>query len=298
MSPHGVALLLLGLFPPVAPAAQRGVPWELRAQSWRTDPVWYDGLAEKCVYEATRTIYGIERQYLATAYTNKEQVDQDSTVKLEQGDDLLCFKHHWSERVPTENYDYDFSTSSYVVVDDLSAFKLTAATQEDCGASFKQVWRERGRLRYWESVYFPGAGTRQGSLTDPGIVFEDALALVLRDLPFPTAPPDGPAGNLGDDVRLGFELPVLPSQKNTHAVPYQPMTLSVVIGPHETLGLPCGEVRAWRVTLDRDGTEHARFWFAADGAAPWLHALVRYQGADGVRYELRSLERTAYWKRP
>ncbi len=268
---------------------ERGVPWELREGGWRTDPVWYDGQAEKCVYEATRTLYGRERRYLATAYTDKERVDERSAVKSEGAGGTLMFKHHWSERVPTENYDYDFSTSVYVVVDDLSCFKLTAATQEDCGASFKQVWRRDGQLCYWESVYFPDAGTREGLVGERHVVFEDALALVLRDLPFSSA---------SGDVVLGYELRLLPSQKDTHRVPYEPDLVSVVTGPTETLSLPCGEVRAHRVTVDREGEVLARYWFAADGSAPWLHALVQYEDPHGVSYRLKSIERTAYWQRP
>src|SRR5262245_53173035 len=115
---RGMPLLAFAAVALAATASSRGsegngVPWPLRSGTWRTDEVWYDGLAEKCVYEATRSIYGAERRYVATAYTNKEQVDEASTVKLAEGTGLLCFKHHWSERVPTENYDYDFSTSSY-----------------------------------------------------------------------------------------------------------------------------------------------------------------------------------------
>jgi hypothetical protein len=274
-----------------APLAQeRAIPWEIVAPSWRTDPVWHDGRAEKCVYEATRTIYGLERRYLATAYTNKERVDPLTTVKTEDGGGLEVFKHHWSELVPTESYDYDFSTSSYVSSADLSAFKLTAATQEDCGASFKQVWRDGGALVYWESVYFPGAGTKQGRIEPSAVVFEDALALVLRDMPFSSVQ--------APDIFVGHELLVLPSQKDTRSVSYEPLLLSAVAAPAQLLSLPIGEVRAHTVTLDREGEVRARYWFAADGSAPWLHALVQYEGPDGVRYRLKSLERTAYWKRP
>ncbi len=264
-----------------------GVPWELREQSWRTDPIWFDGLAEKCVYQATRTIYGLERRYLAVAYTDKEEVDEAGTVKVEDGTGTVMFKHHWSECVPTENYDYDFSTSSYVRAADLVCFKLTAATQEDCGASFKQVWRAGAELRFWESVYFPGAGIREERLPRE-MVFEDALTLLLRDLPFST---------VSGDVVLGYELSLLPSQKDTRQVSCEPVPVSAVSGPPETLSLPCGEVRAFRVTLDREGEVRARYWFAAEGSAPWLHALVQYEGSDGLTYRLQSLERTAYWKR-
>ena len=258
-------------------------PWELRERSWRTDPVWHDGLAERCVYDATRTIYGVERVYLATAYTDLERADERSTVKTEEPGGVEVFKHHWSERVPTERYDYDFSTACYVRSADLACFKLTAATQEDCGASFKEVWRAGRGYEYFESVYFPGAGRRSGTL-DGGAVFEDALSLVLRDFPF-------------DEERAALALSVIPSQKDTRAVRFDPLEMEARSGARETLELPCGSVPAVRVDLVAAGEVRARYWFALDGGAPWLHALVRYEGPGGVRYSLRSIERTAYWQR-
>jgi hypothetical protein len=262
-------------------------PWTLRAPSWRTDPVWHDGLAERCVYDATRTIYGAERAFLATAYTDLERADERSTVKTEEPGGVEVFKHHWSERVPTESYDYDFSTACYVRSADLACFKLTAATQEDCGASFKEIWRARRGYEYFESVYFPGTGRRSGTL-DGGAVFEDALSLVLRDFPF---------GEEGDEEGAAHALSVIPSQKDTRAVSFVPLAMEARAGPRETLELPCGSVPAARVDLVAAGEVRARYWFALDGGAPWLHALVRYEGPYGVRYFLRSIERTAYWQR-
>ncbi len=262
------------------------LPWKLR-EGWRTDPVWYDGLAEKCVYEATRTIYGVERRYVATAYTNKQHMDARTTTKSADPagkGGIEVFKHHWSERVPTENYDYDFSTASFVRTDDLGPFKLTVATQEDCGASFKQVWRAGRRLAWLESVYFPGAGLREGSIARLDVCFEDALPLILRDFPFESGERVGPQ-----------RLRVVPSQKSTGSVPFEPTTMEVVARGRETLELPVGSREAFRLDLMAGDGERPRasFWFATDG----LHPLVRYEGPQGVTYRLRSIERTAYWER-
>ncbi len=254
------------------------------ADNWRTDRAWYDGLAEKCVYEATRTIYGVERRYEAVAYTNKELVDPERGVKADGQEGVEVFKHHWSERVPTERYDYDFSTMTYTRVADLAAWKLTASTQEDCGSSFKEVWRDGSKLRWSESVYFPGAGRREGKL-DGDTNFFDALTLVLRGSN-PTAP--GASG----------EFSVLPMQKDTHAVSFEPMWCKVVGGETSELDLPIGRVRAHELKLVKpDGSVEARYWFAADGTAPMLNALVRFEGPQGITYRLKSHERLAYWKR-
>ncbi len=273
-------LTLLALVPTAATPA-------VTAETWRNDRVWYDGLAEKCVYEATRTIYGIERRYEATAYTNKERADPERGVKAEgkadEQDAVEVFKHHWSERVPTENYDYDFSTMTYTRTDDLAAFHLTAATQEDCGASFKEVWRDGGKLRWSESTYFPGGGRRSGELRGDTTFF-DALTLILRDYDFERT----------EDRTLS----VLPAQKDTHAASFEAQSRTVHFVGTSELDLPVGRVRAHELDLRTpDGTVEARYWFAADGSAPWLHALVSYEGPQGVTYRLKSHERLAYWKR-
>lgn len=255
------------------------------AETWRTDRVWYDGLAEKCTYAATRTIYGIERRYEAVAYTNKERVDPRTGVKTDAEDGVEVFKHHWSERVPTEQYDYDFSTMTYTRVEDLAAWKLTAATQEDCGASFKEVWRDGSKLRWADSVYFPGAGRREGTL-DGKVVFFDALPLVMRDFRFDAA----------EDRYAGFSL--LPMQKDTHAVSFEPERRTARLAGTSVLDLPIGKVRAYEVELVKpDGSVEARLWHATDGSAPWLHVLVRFEGPQGITYELKKHERLAYWKR-
>jgi hypothetical protein len=264
-------------------AACAALPSPGAADGWRTDPVWHDGLAEVCTYEATRTIYGVERRYEAVAYTNTERVDPRTGVKTDADDGVEVFKHHWSERVPTERYDYDFSTMTYSRAEDLASWKLTAATQEDCGASFKEVWREGARLAWMDSVYFPGAGRRAGTLPAETVFF-DALTLRLRGYDF-----DAPR-----DVGLN----VLPMQKDTHAVSFEPEKRTVRFAGTTEEDLPVGRVRAHRLDLVKpDGTTEARFWFAADGRAPWLHALVRFEGPHGISYRLKRHERLAYWKR-
>jgi len=252
---------------------------------WRTDRTWHDGLAEKASYTATRTIYGKERRYTATAYTNQEHVDPRTSCKSEDGRGLAVFKHHWAELVPTDKYDYRFSTMSYAAVEGLEPYKLTAATQEDCGASFKELVRRDGALHWFESVYFPGAGVRSGKLADlRQVQFQDALALTLRDWDFAH-----PTGTLA--------LRLVPSQKDNRRVPFEPVPHSVRYAGRSTQELPIGRVDAHELELcDAGGAVVARYWFAAEAAAPWLHVLVRYEGPGGVSYRLAAHERSAYWK--
>jgi hypothetical protein len=251
---------------------------------WRTDRVWYDGLAEKCTYKATRTIYGKERVYTAIAYTNKENVDASTTCKSATNEGVEVFKHHWSEIIPTEKYDYRFSTMSYTRVADMRAWKLTVGTQEDCGASFKEIWRAGEKLAWFESTYFPDGGRREGTIPESDAVFFDALTLALRDFDF--------VGK--KDVMLA----VVPTQKDTHSVPFGVLKRRAHFVETSEIELPIGKMKAHEVVLvDDKGVVDSHYWFAADGKAPLLHALVRYEGPSGVSYLLQSHERTAYWKR-
>ena len=282
------AALVLALAPDPLCAQERSEGervWRGGHGAWREDPIWYDGLAEKCVYDAALTLYGEPRAYTATAYTNKQRQDPETTAK--SSDDtkgLIVFKHHWSERVPTENYDYDFSTASFVAADTLEPFKLAVGTQEDCGASYKQAVRAGAELAWTEAVYHPGGGLRQGRVTLAGSVhFEDALCLVLRDYPFEAA--------------RTLEFGLIPSQKSTQRVPFETRAARVHLVGTAELELPCGRLRAHELALEVDGEPRAKYWFAADCAPPLLHMLVQYEGPGGSAYRLRSHERTAYWQR-
>lgn len=279
-------LTLVSLRPPApasAPSAARDAPSAARDQ-WNMDPLWYDGLAEKAVYRAHRTIYGTPRSYDATAYTNKQRQDPITTVKSVDDSGLLVFKHHWSECVPTENYDYDYSTACFLEHESLSPYKLAVGTQEDCGASFKQAVISGGRMAWLESVYHPGAGLRQGTLAArDDLQFEDALTLALRGFPF--------------DAPGTLSLTLVPSQKSPKRAPFEPLAATVEHAGVAELELPIGSLRAHRLDLLVGGSRRASYWFAADGSAPWLHVLVRYEGPGGVLYELSEHERTAYWER-
>ena len=260
--------------------------WTPVRGDWWRDAAWHDGQAEECVYEATRTIYGVERRYVATAYTNKERVDPKTTCKTEDPAGIEVFKHHWSEVVPTERYDYRFSTMGYLVAETGAPFKLTVSTQEDCGASFKECWKTGERFRWSDSVYFPGAGRREGEVAhERRFQFADTLALALRYL-------------RAEDLAQEFVVPVVPAQKDTHQVGWELSKRRVRGIGRSTQELPIGRIEAEGLeVLDETGAVLERFWFAADETAPLLRAMVRYEGPGGVTYRLKSHERTAYWKR-
>lgn len=259
----------------------------LPAADWRTDPVWYDGQAEVAVYECEREVYGAQRKYQALVYTNKENVDPATGCKSADGKGLEVFKHHWREHIPTPSYPYDYSTMSYTLAAELAPFKLTMSSQEDCGASFKEFWRdEDGRFVWNTSNYFPGGGNKAGKLGKPkNLVFEDALPLVLRGYDF-------------KDVDA-HALALVPFQRFNTATSFEPLDAHLMNAGKVELDLPIGKVQAYLLCLAGEGGQViANYWFHADGAAPWLHALVQWERpAQKIRCQLVSLTRKAYWKR-
>ena len=258
---------------------------------WRQNRIWYDGNAETCVYEATRTIYGKSRSFEAVLHTNKERFDATTKTKSDS-DGREVFKHHMIERIPTENYDYKFSTMVYVGTDKLDMVKMDMGSQEDCGASFKQFLHEGTTAAWHQFSYFPDEGHRQGEAAAPGnYVYQDALSLVLRGYPF--------------DAPRELTLNVLPDQTTTKWSATQAQPHLVRHEGIEELDLPVGKVRAHRLAVspvegaNADNTHH--YWFAAEGGhsgkTPGLHVMVRYQGPMGITYALKSQTRAAYWKR-
>ncbi|MDX1682174.1 MAG: hypothetical protein R3336_03545 [Phycisphaeraceae bacterium] len=278
-------LVLAGLI--ALPAtAESEAPLSELTTAWREDPIWHDGKAEIAVYEATRVIYGQPRTYDARLMTNFEHASPKTFTKAPDGKGRAVFKHHLREDIPTRAYTYHYSTMAYVGTEDLKSLKIDMGSMEDCGATFKQIVNHAGELTWRQFSYFPNEGRRAGSFEPSArLVFHDALTLVLRGFPFKD-PQD-------------MTIEVLPDQTDTHLTPVQPVAMEVTYGGVSTLDLPAGRIRAHQLTVTPAGETEAagQYWFAADGSAPWLHALVQYQDGDGTRYRLKSLTREAYWRK-
>jgi len=261
-------------------------------RGWRDDPVWYDGLAECAVYDATRMIYGQERKYTARIFTNKELVSPETFTKSADNTGRSVFKLHVRDEIPTKNYTYYYSTMVYVGVDDLKNLKLDMGSQEDCGATFKQYINHAGTLSWRQHSYFPNEGARSGGYkpTD-SFVFQDALSLVLRGYPF-------------DEPPKTLSVNALVDQTTTKLSDAEPMPSIIRYEGLETLSLPFGEVKAhhlrfYRVLQAKEQSALSEpvmhdYWFAQD---PGLrHLMVQYEGPLGQSYRLKSVQRRAYWR--
>ena len=265
-------------------AAQQGGadPFAEFTRDWRDDRVWYDGKAEHAVYAASRDIYGQQRTYEASIYTNKEHADPETKTKSSGGSGREVFKHHVRDDIPTENYTYHYSTMCYVGTSDLKSLKIDMGSQEDCGSTFKQFVNHAGTLTWTQFSYFPDEGHRQGTYEPSAkLVYQDALPVVLRGYPFDTP------------REIAVELVV--DQTTTHLSRAEPMDATIEYRGRATLSLPIGEIEAHHVRVTRaDGVAHD-YWF--DAGDERQHVMVQYTGPGGQSYRLKSWRRWAYWER-
>jgi hypothetical protein len=244
--------------------------------TWRTDPIWYDGLVEKATYQASRPIYGKDRPYTAIFFTNKEQHDTKTWTKAATSTSTReVFKHNQIDDIPTPNYLYHFRTTSHLTTDTLDLTRMESSSQEFCGTSFKQIIKngKGDSFTFWAFSYMPEAGHAEAQLTGPIIPF-NALPLYLRNFDF-----SKPAGT---EVKLAL-LPDQKSHKSTPAL--------VALATVKYAGVEDG---SHKLTVHADGKLLGTFHFATDR----LHVMTRYEGTDGQRYLLKSVERNNYWTLP
>ncbi|QDU34521.1 hypothetical protein KS4_25910 [Poriferisphaera corsica] len=262
---------------------------------WADDPIWFDGKAEWAVYDAVRPIYGTVRRYEARIITNKEHFSTKTFTKSargEAGGGLPVFKHHIREDIPVANYVYHYGMMSYVGVDDFKSWKLDHGSIEDCGTTYKRFVNWDGEVKWEQDSYFPNEGSRDGEFDvprgkDAGYGFLDAMTLVLRGYPY-------------DVVKEGegIDLKLLPDQTTTKWSPVRTEDWRAVNMGKEKLNLPIGKLEAYHVQLryvgpTRERREPVDFWFDASDDRQRL--LVKYAGPHGVKYELKSVKRFAYW---
>lgn len=261
------------------------------SSDWRTDPAWLRGEAEWALYDAMRVIYDRPRYYEATVFTNKQHMDPRTTVKTDTPglNAIPVFKQNVSEIIPTEHYAYRFLTTCFVRTDSLQPYKIVMSSQEDCGATYRQMrWHDR-RIDIDAFCYFPDAGQVQTSLDPAGTpVFHDALMLTLRSYPFTTA-------------QHGDETPIMLVEDftSTRTIDYQPRPAVIRFNGIETIEVPFGRVECFHLIVERTDDSNAvpsDYWFAVDPAL--RHVLVQYEGANGQTYGLKRLAWWAYWKEP
>lgn len=241
-------------------------------------PIWDDGLSEMSYYDATDTIYGVERRYTRVHLFNREWMNPETGVKSEPPDparDVAAFKFTVAEEIPTDNYNYRYLTTAFARRPDLAPFKLTVSSQDWCGHTFKHLrWRD-DKLIVQSFSYFDDAD-RQWELPGEAVPYE-FLPLLAR------------AVVASEQTR---ELSVLyPLRSNRSVMPARHPDRLVVANEDSGVQVPAGRFSVRRVTLVSD---ERQTWFEVEAAAPFR--LIAFQ-TGSVTGRLRFVERRAYWDR-
>lgn len=266
--------------PTTKPSAGAG----LIPAAWASDPVWHDGLVEKATYDASRVVYGKPRTYTAVFLTNKEAHDPKTLTKYagKGGPWVEVWKFNQVEVIPTPNYDYKYEVTCHLTTDGRWLLtRLDAASQEFCGATFKQYELTDGLKNggpaawdYFGFCYLPGTGRVEAKVSADGgapVVAFNSLPLYLRDFDF--------ISKVDEKIRL------LPDQKMNHPAPAEPAEATVRYAGTEGAG--------HKLEVVQDGKVIGTFHFAPDR----LHVMTAYEGAEGQTYKLKTVERTDYWTR-
>ena len=248
--------------------------------AWASDPVWHDGLVEKATYDASRVVYGKPRAYSAVFLTNKEAHDPKTLTKSPGGGPWVeVWKFNQIEVIPTPNYDYKYEATCHLTTDGRWLLtRLDAASQEWCGATFKQYELMSGlnggpaAWDYFGFCYLPGTGRVEKKVSGgdgvPVVAF-NSLPLYLRNFDF--------ISKVDEKIRL------LPDQKTNRPAPVDPVDATVRYAGTEEVG--------HKLELVVGGKVIGTFHFAPDR----LHVMTAYEGPDGQTYKLKEVERTDYW---
>jgi hypothetical protein len=238
-----------------------------------SDTLWDDGRAEVARYTARGPRYGRERAYEVVTIVVKEPFDIERGVKAQVGG-VEVLKFNQLVTMPTGIYTYRQMSSFFLRRADLAPLKLAVSSQEWCGTTFKE-WRDRGPASALEThSYFEGEGDRTFPLAPaPDLVFEDAIAVVLRD---------DPASRRLRLVASEISNRAAAPEVSEAAVERSPRTVAI-----ETA---IGRRRAEEVRVVRGGRVD-RLLF--DTVPP--HVLLLWERADGHVWRVAAVKRLDYW---
>ncbi len=277
----GIACSSQGSFSTTAQATTKTVP----LTGWANSAVWHDGKAEVNTYQATRSIYGRQRNFELTAVVVKEEFLAGPYVKADwgsSGEKIPVLKLNVIQEVPTQNYPYRFMTSSFVRRDrPLELLKMTHNSSEWCGNTFKlyKGWSKEPQLE-WHS-YFQGEadGVQKFSDFQAGRdMLEEQLPVSLRALDFQQG--------------LKFPVRILSRQLSSHQRSIRWREGMVEVVGQESVKSAGGQTyQTWHVKVDAGG-DRLSFWF--DTAKP--HTLIKHEAPGGVRWLLKESKRWAYWQ--
>lgn len=244
--------------------------------------VWDDGSSEVASYRIVERRYGSLRRGHATLILVKERFDADELVKAEgprppaRSFDVMKLNHVLT--TPTGVYTYRQMASVFLHREHARPVKLVTSSQEWCGTTSKRLEIHGPDATLHTSSYFGAEGDRAFfvPLNERTVLF-DSLPAWLRTL---------------DLARTGSrEVRLVPAQLSNHALPVEVSPATITVGSPAPLAVPAGAYDAVPVTVEHTGGTDV---FHLRAEAP--HTLVRWDRADGGRYELEWVRRARFWE--
>jgi hypothetical protein len=232
--------------------------------SWRRDPLWDDGKAEFCAYEAVWARYGHHYPGRVLLVLVKEPWNDRLDVKADDpaASPFEVLKLNHVRDVATGIYTYHQMSSIYLRRDSGSLQKIAATSSEACGISTAEMVRGRLETR----SYFDGQGDR--SLAWPANALpEDGLPAALRDFVVGEAP---------------AKLTLFPSLMQSRFP-----ELAAAEWRVEKRNVEPGV----EIQLLRQGGSLA---YTFEREPP--HRLLRFETGDGTVYRMAKCERLPYWQ--
>lgn len=278
--------VIFGLAIPLAvaclPAAGEDDLFQHLDGGWITHSYWFQGEAEVNFYDASVVKYAHPRKTRDIVHILvSEKHDPDLLVKADDWRqpglvDMLKFNYVVS--VPTGIYSYQQMMSVFFQHRDSQVAKMTLASHEWCGNTFKELVHFGSESRFEFNTYWDGQGNGSYEVDFPrNMTLYDALPVQLRMLEWRPG------------LVVGFGLVGSQFSSKASRPEVAPARLRVLDG--EKITVEAGEFEAHPVVV-----EHAagvdRLWFEA--AFP--HRMLRWETHDGHRYALRKSEKLAYWK--
>ncbi|MEM9593483.1 MAG: hypothetical protein AAGD06_04445 [Acidobacteriota bacterium] len=248
---------------------------------WMSQPYWYDGEAEVNRYGAEIVIYGQARKADDLAHILvTESHKPDLLVKADdwREDGLVgMLKFNYVTSVRTGVYAYQQMLSFFFDREDLGLAKMTLASHEWCGNTFKELVNFRGRSGYDFNTYWDGQGNGSYDVEFPAnLVVYDSLPVQLRALRF------------SEGLEATVEL--LPGQLSSRVSEPRWSTAKLKVAGRERAKVPAGTFDAWVVELTHaGGTDRLRF------EAAFPNRMLSWTQAGGNRFELASSDKAAYW---
>jgi len=283
----GLALLLLGLALPAvardhgAQDAESGF-FDHVDRSWMESSYWFDGKAEINLYRTRLVFYGTPREGDDVSHVVvTESHKPDLLVKADDWRqpglvDMLKFNYVTS--VQTGAYSYQQMLSFFFPQKTLRLAKMTLASHEWCGNTFKELVNFGDRQSYEFNTYWDGQGDGSYETDFPSdLVVYDSLPVQLRPLDFREG--------------LETEIHLLARQLSSKASPPRWHKAGLRVVGRSPIEVPAGEFQAWEVVVEhRGGTD--RLFFEAE----FPHRMLRWERPGDELFELRKSVKLAYWQ--